>query len=805
MKKNQFVKILLIFTIVIYICLAMRYCTFAGTLSSDINGINENKYPGVKSLIQNLKNTHGNYNFQVYYTGIDWTEAITMEYQGHGKSPKNLFSLSDKYKGKWYCPICGSTKYDTGWYCASIDAIKYMMDPRNSLDETSVYQFKNLEISDVSAENIQQVINSKYASYGYINNPTAINAIVKASSQCHLNGYSIVAKIINEQGSGSSPLIAGMGHQGQYVGVYNFFNVGAYGSGRDNVILNGLRYAQKKGWNSVESSIVGGSEYYKSQYIGKGQNTLYYQRFNVVYQASLFSHQYQQDIMGAQTSATLLKNYYTTSGTISSTNHTFIIPLYENMPKTKCARPSTSENSKLEYEEATVTTNKLAVKAAPNSSRVISYLNKNEKIRVLTKATQKSSDGNYWDIIVSNTDGTYGYVPRSGIQIKSKFPSYMFDYKFYADTNDDLKAAFGYNENSLYEHFINNGIQEGRSASPVFNVKYYLDQYSDLKNVFKTNYQAAYEHFINNGLQEGRSGSPVFNAKYYMDNNADLKVAFKTDYTAACNHFISCGIKEGRKSSPGYEVNFYRNYYEDLRNMSNRDLLLHYIRNGIKEGRVAKLDDSVEKIVFNATVYAECNADLKAAFGNNEQKLKEHWLANGIREGRIASLTYSPEVYRAVNNDLEKAFGNNNKALFDHFITSGIKEPRTSSLIFDLVRYLEANADIKNVYKSNFKEVYIHFLDCGLREGRQASHVFHMRTYLNTYTDLKNAFGNNYTAAGIHFLNNGLKEGRKTSTNFDVKRYAANYADLKNAFGNNFKQYYLHYLTNGRREGRKGI
>ena len=108
------------------------------------------------------------------------------------------------------------------------------------------------ETSDVSADNISTIIRNKYASYGYINNPTAINAIVKASSQCQLNGYSILAKIINEQGSGSSPLATGSGYNGQYVGYYNFFNVGAYGNGTSTVITNGLKYAQNKGWNSVE-------------------------------------------------------------------------------------------------------------------------------------------------------------------------------------------------------------------------------------------------------------------------------------------------------------------------------------------------------------------------------------------------------------------------------------------------------------------------------------------------------------------------------------------------------------------------
>lgn len=763
MKPKRLIKVLIILAFCCLLMIAKSNVSLAASLSSNIDGIDESKYPGVKSLIKNLQRNHANYNFQVYYTDIDWTEAITMEYQGHGKSPKNLFSLGNNYKGKWHCPICGSRTYDTGWYCASIDAIKYMMDPRNSLDETSVFQFKNLEASDVTAENIGQVINSKYASYAYINNPTAIGAIVNASTQYQLNGYSILAKIINEQGTGKSPLATGSGYNGQYVGYYNFFNVGAYGNGTATVITNGLKYAQNKGWNSVESSIMGGSEYYKSQYIGRGQNTLYYQRFNVVYTPSLFSHQYQQDIMGAQTSSTLLKNYYTMSSTLSSVNHTFIIPLYENMPAQACARPSTAQNSTLDGEEASVLTDKLAVRAAPCSNRIISYLNKNEKVHVIERASKASSDGKYWDIIVSNTDGTYGYVPRSEISKKNNYPVYVFDYQYYADNNSDLKEKYGYNESKLYDHFVTEGMKEGRSSSAVFNVKYYLE------------------------------------------NNSDLAMTFGNDYSAACNHFMNYGYLEYRKSSPEYDNTFYKYYYQDLTALTPLQLMKHYMNYGRAEGRLGGLEASVENGVFDAIVYAECNSDLKAAFGNNEQLLKRHWITYGIREGRISSLAYSAEMYALINSDVQQVFGNDPLALFMHFIKDGIVEGRASSLLFDPVRYLTLNTDVKAVFGNNYKQAYSHFELYGINEARVAGYVFEIPAYLSANSDIKAAFGNQYKLACIHFLNHGINERRRSSSMFDVTYYRTHNQDLQNEFGNNIRQYYLHYLKYGIKENRKAI
>ena len=759
--NKKTLKVGIMFFIILAIIFSINIKSYAGTLSSDINGINDSKYPGIKSQIQSLQKKHGNYKFQVYYTGIDWTEAVTMEYQGHGKSPNNLFSKANNRTGKWFCPICGSKTYDSGWYCASKETIEYMMDPRNSLNEDDLFQFKNLETSDVSAQSVQAVINSKYGSYSYINNSTAINAITNASSKLNLNGFSILAKIINEQGQGTSPLATGKGYNGQYVGYYNFFNVGAYGNGTSTVILNGLKYAQNKGWNSVANSIYGGSEYYKSQYIGKGQNTLYYQRFNMVY-GLIASHQYQQDVMGAQTSGTFLKSYYTASSTISSVNHTFIIPLYENMPNSKCARPSTTENSVLNYEDATVTTDKLAVRAAPNSSRIISYLSKNEKIKVLTRATSASSDGNYWDIIVSNTYGTYGYVLRSGISAKIPWSSYVFDYKYYADNNSDVKKVYGYNEYNLYQHFINYGIKEGRSSSPVFN------------------------------------------AKYYLENNADLKKLYGTDYISACNHFNQFGYKEYRKSAVNYDGFFYKYYYGDLTGMDSSALIWHYTNFGRFEGRLGGLSIDMENVMFDANVYTSINDDLRAAFGNNLTNLKRHWLQFGIAEGRISSYMYDPGVYSAMNPDLQKAFGNNNKALFQHFVQFGINEKRYTSLVFDVSRYLSLNKDIQNAFKTNYPQIYLHFKNFGIKEGRNASLVFDVYTYVNSSQDLKSAFGNNYNTAIWHFYRFGIGEGRKTSSNFNLAKYMQ-YSDLRNAFGKDYKQYYIHYLRFGINEKRKAI
>ena len=411
MKKKLIVSILIV--AVIYILLGMlgntAFANTPGTLTSDINGIDDAKYPGYKSLMNEMKAKHPNYRFLVYYTGMDWNEVITTEYQGHGTSPLNLFQVSSNYNGMWQCPICGIQKYDNGsWCCASKEALAYMMDPRNSINESDVFQFKDLEGSDVSYDDIARVV----AGYGsYLNNQEAIQAIVDASVQYNVNGYFLVAKIVNEHGKNGSTLSNGQGYNGKYVGVYNYFNIGSYGNGAATIINNGLSHAQSKGWTSIRASIFGGAEVVKDSYIIRySQNTLYYQKFNVSGKSAIASHQYQQNIMAAQSQGSSLKAYYGNSNTAET--YTFIIPLYENIPQAVAARPDVTKKNTITFENGIVqnVSTSLKVRASANGT-AIGALNNGESIKIIKRANQKV--GNYhWDLIVSNVDGTYGYAAR---------------------------------------------------------------------------------------------------------------------------------------------------------------------------------------------------------------------------------------------------------------------------------------------------------------------------------------------------------------------------------------------------------
>jgi hypothetical protein len=69
--------------------------------STDIDKIDEQKYPGIKQMIQELQVKHPNWNFKVLYTELDWNEVIVNEYVGHGESPSNLVPVGTSFTGEW--------------------------------------------------------------------------------------------------------------------------------------------------------------------------------------------------------------------------------------------------------------------------------------------------------------------------------------------------------------------------------------------------------------------------------------------------------------------------------------------------------------------------------------------------------------------------------------------------------------------------------------------------------------------------------------------------------------------------------
>lgn len=80
----------------------------------------------------------------------------------------------------------------------------------------------------------------------------------------------------------------------------------------------------------------------------------------------------------------------------------------------------------------------------------------------------------------------------------------VFDPKYYAEQNRDIAAAFGTQEDALFNHFIRFGSFEGRQASKDFDVERYLEYNPDVAESCVMDKRAAYMHYIEYGMKEKR-------------------------------------------------------------------------------------------------------------------------------------------------------------------------------------------------------------------------------------------------------------------------------------------------------------
>lgn len=417
------ISILLILTMFSYVFLNIIYQnrSYAAqtreTYSSKINN-----YPGYKELIDKLKAAHPNWNFTIFYTGLNWDQVIkneTTAYHGRNVVPASRTSA-------WKCSVCGETPHGgNSWRCASEAAVSYYMDPRNWLNDTYIFQFENLSYNGniQTLEGVQKIISSiKYMQGNTVNytkidgtkgtlNKSYAQIIIEAAKEAGISPYHLASRIRQEQGAGSTPGSTATGTYSGYVGYYNFLNIKASGSTDGQVIINGLQHAKDNGWTDPEISIKAGAKVLAKNYINDGQDTLYLQKFDVdSSDGTLYYFQYMQNVSAALTEGTSVRKAYEELG-LTNSSIEFIIPVYENMPNTLCQEPT----------DAGIVTQNIKVKgtgvsvrngASINATKIATVNTGDNLLRI--EIASVTNGGYYWDKVVL-PDGTKGYMARNYI------------------------------------------------------------------------------------------------------------------------------------------------------------------------------------------------------------------------------------------------------------------------------------------------------------------------------------------------------------------------------------------------------
>ena len=431
MKKNiiNVQIIVLVFLVTIGLIGITKVEASSTSFSSNIDGINESKYPGYKEKIKELQKTYP--NIKLLYTGLDWSTVIKNEY---GEPGRNVVQASQAKEWKE-----GDKTYDTGWYRASEEAVEYVMDPRNWLDTSNIFQFQKLDTTyGTNKDDLKKVLIMQKAQY--LCDDSISDAFASVAKNNKINAYHLITRVIQEQGrTGTSVLSSGAKYLGvdgvTYEGYYNLFNIGATGNGRESVYTNGLERAKREGWTSLVKSITGGGNFVKNNYIDVGQNTLYLQKFSVYNtKGQLYYHQYMTNLLAAKSEASIMLSNYMVNNVQNDKSFEFIIPIYENMPKQPSPEPAGEYYGNIN----TQTINIGYIKSSNGEGYISGNVDIAEWVnnvcktpRQIPKLTLKSTDGKvskniyvsylqgiryYFDVNIENLDLTKEYYIEAKLE-----------------------------------------------------------------------------------------------------------------------------------------------------------------------------------------------------------------------------------------------------------------------------------------------------------------------------------------------------------------------------------------------------
>ncbi|MBQ6847722.1 MAG: SH3 domain-containing protein [Clostridia bacterium] len=307
----------------------------------DFNSQLANFPESYRAALTELHNKYPNWKFVPDNVNCSFEQAVQLQMSEMRKQVQlEYHPISWRSMGKGAYDWSTGKWIDTngGWTGASREIIRYYMDPRNFLNSSEIYMFLMQSYGNVTytAEGLKSIVANSF-----LDTEEYINIILNAGKTAGISPYIIASKIIQEQGpqGGDNALVSGK------YGYYNFFNFGASGSGNQDVITEGIEFAKKNGWDTKEKSIVGGAKQLADGYVEVGQDTYYYQDFNVHFTGKLW-HQYAQAVHDARGKGASLKKEYE-----DKVNYTLVfrIPVFKDMPAVASPKPVENSNQNNYY------------------------------------------------------------------------------------------------------------------------------------------------------------------------------------------------------------------------------------------------------------------------------------------------------------------------------------------------------------------------------------------------------------------------------------------------------------------------
>lgn len=332
--------------------------------------LEEQRFPeSYKVFLRELHAKYPYWGFQAYHTGLDWENVIAEE----SIAGKNLIPNSKSIEWKslesgaydWtkdkFVVYDGST-----WVTASTDAIAYYMDPRNFLNESNIFMFEVLKYASSYQDEhgVESILSSTPFQHQYYTYPddygnnnmlSYAQTFIAAAEYSGVSPYHLAARVKQEVVTSATTASNSVsGTVSGLEGLYNFYNIGAYHStAAGGAIANGLKYAKNGAsnndelndaslipWTNQYNAIVGGAYILGANYINRGQDTIYLQKFNVT-ENSTYYHQYMANVEAPYSESKKTASAYKDMETLPIV---FSIPVYENMPEEPVAAPKKAYN-----------------------------------------------------------------------------------------------------------------------------------------------------------------------------------------------------------------------------------------------------------------------------------------------------------------------------------------------------------------------------------------------------------------------------------------------------------------------------
>ena len=294
-----------------------------------------------------LHEVYPNWQFVAYHTNLKW-ETVIKEETVIGRnmvyytSNPLYIDLTDVDENGKQIGRDGNS-----WVTASKAAVEYYMDPRNFLNDPSIFMFESLSYTEgvYTKEGVAAILKNSFMAENYTCPDTKevknyAETFIEAGRLAGVSPYHLASRARQEQGKNGNAL--GNGTVSGYENYFNFFHISAYATSQVGAIVHGAQYASKSGsygrpWTNQYKSICGGAQFLGTSYISKGQDTVYFQKFNVSNPNNLYNHQYMSNVKAPASEASIVKKGYTEE--VLQSALLFEIPVYLNMPENPIPKP----------------------------------------------------------------------------------------------------------------------------------------------------------------------------------------------------------------------------------------------------------------------------------------------------------------------------------------------------------------------------------------------------------------------------------------------------------------------------------